>query len=243
MTQVLTVTTQKGGTGKTTTAAALAQAAVYRGKKVLAIDLDPQGNLSQALDGRPGIVDSYKLLNGIPLAALVQATPQGIDFIPASRDLVTVQAGTGSARLLQRALAHLKKKYDVIVIDTPSAGILQYNALQAATGVIMPVEIDTYNIQSLYEMTDTVTQIRASNPDLSFTGIVISKYDGRSKMARELKQTIIDKAAELGALYLGCIPLTVTVKEAAAFRKSLFIYAPKSKVSQEFLRVYDSLTI
>ena len=102
--KIISVSIQKGGTGKTTTAAALAQAAAYKGKKALAIDLDPQGNLSLALAAEmlPETGNSYNLLMGLPAADLIQTTPQGIDAIPACLDLLTVYSGPGSARRLQK---------------------------------------------------------------------------------------------------------------------------------------------
>ena len=133
--RIITIAVQKGGTGKTTTAAALAQAAAYKGRRALAIDLDPQGNLSVTLAAQmiPEAGNSYNLLMGLPAADLIQTTEQGIDVIPACLDLATISSGKGSARRLQRALEPIKNNYDLIVIDTPTAAELQYNALQAAT--------------------------------------------------------------------------------------------------------------
>ena len=133
--QIITVAIQKGGTGKTTTAAAVVQAAAYRGRSVLAIDLDPQGNLSFTLAADTSKPGSYDLLGGAAAADLIQHKP-GYDVIPASWNLSTITSGRGSARRLQKAIEPLKKEYDLIVIDTPpTAGELQYNALQAATGL------------------------------------------------------------------------------------------------------------
>lgn len=241
MAQIITVAIQKGGTGKTTTAAAIAQAAAYRGKKVLAIDLDPQGQFSFTLaadTSRPG---SYELLNGEPAAGLIQHTGNALDIIPASWNLSTIPGGTGSARRLQRAITPIKGNYDYIVIDTPSAGILQYNALQAAKSLIIPLSADIYNLQSLYQITDTAKQIQKSNPGLSIIGIVITQFDGRSGIAKSMQETIIQRAAEMQIPYLGTIRQGVAVKEAAAFQKSLFVYAPRSKPAQDYLQLFDTI--
>ena len=158
--EIIAVAIQKGGTGKTTTAAALVQAAAHKGRSCLAIDLDPQGNLSYTLATDTGKPGSFDLLEGTPPAALIQHKA-GFDIIPASWNLSTVTSGKGSARRLQKAIAPLKGKYDLIVIDTPpTAGELQYNALQASTGLIIPLEADIYNLQSLYQITDTARQIQ-----------------------------------------------------------------------------------
>ena len=239
---ILTVAIQKGGTAKTTTAAALAGAAVYRGRKVLAIDLDPQGQLSFTLaadTSRPG---SYDLLMGAAAADLIQTTPAGLDVIPASWNLSTVTSGKGSARRLQRALKQLQGEYDLIIIDTPpTAGELQYNALQAATGLIIPLQADIYNLQSLYQITDTARQIQESNPELTIKGFVLTQYDGRSTLARQMKDTITAQAAAMGVPFLGTIRGAVAVKEAAALQQSLFEYAPKSKPAQDYLALYEQI--
>ena len=229
--KVITIAIQKGGTGKTTTAAALAQAAAYKGRRVLAIDLDPQGQLgfTLAADNSRNRGNAYNLLSGIRAQDLIQTTPQGVDIIPAAWDLQTVTSGPGSARRLQKAIEPLKREYDVIIIDTPpTAGELQYNALQAATGLIIPLQADIYNLQSLYQITDTARQIQGSNPGLVIKGFVLSQYDGRSTIARQMKETIIDTAEKLEVPYLGTIRQAVAVKEAAALQRSLFEYAPKN---------------
>ena len=243
MNTVYTVAVQKGGTGKTTTAAALAQAAVYRGRKALAIDLDPQGQLSFTLAADTSKAGSYDLLNGVPAADVIQHIKPGLDVVPASWSLSTITSGRGSARRLQRALEAVRSGYDVIVIDTPpTAGELQYNALQASTGLIIPLEADIYNLQSLYQITDTAHQIQESNPALVITGFVLTQYDGRSTISRQLRDTILEQADNMGVPYLGAIRAAVAVKEAAALQRSLFEYAPKSKPAADYLELFDTIT-
>lgn len=241
--QIITIAIQKGGTGKTTTAAAIAQAAAYRGRSVLAIDLDPQGQLGFTLAADTSKPGSYDLLSGAAAADLIQHIRDGLDAIPASWNLSTITSGTGSARRLQQAIEPLKKEYDLIIIDTPpTAGELQYNALQAATGLVIPLQADIYNLQSLYQITDTARQIQGSNPALSITGFVLTQYDGRSTIARQMKETITAQAAAMGVPYLGAIRAAVAVKEAAALQQSLFDYAPKSKPAEDYLALYETIT-
>lgn len=240
---IITVAVQKGGTGKTTTAAVLAQAAAYKGLRPLAIDLDPQGNLSMALGAQMDTGNSYNMLTGAPAADQIQRTAQGVEIIAGSWNLSTITSGPGSARRLQEALEPIRGAFDLIIIDTPpTAGELQYNALQASDRLIIPLQADTYNVQSLYQITETARQIQASNPKLQIAGIVLTQYDGRSTIARQMQKTIINKAAEAGAPYLGTIRAAVAVKEAAALRRSLFEYAPRSKPAQDYIDVFNYIT-
>ena len=142
--QILTTAVIKGGTGKTTTAAALAQAAAAAGKKVLAIDLDPQANFTFFIGADQNTPGSYQLLHGAEPGQLIQQTEQGIAAIAASPDLATERTTPASAKRLQQAIEPLKGKFDLIIIDTPpQMGELTFNALQAATGLIIPLETDS----------------------------------------------------------------------------------------------------
>ena len=240
--EIIAVAIQKGGTGKTTTAAALVQAAAHKGRSCLAIDLDPQGNLSYTLAADTGKPGSFDLLEGTPPAALIQHKA-GFDIIPASWNLSTVTSGKGSARRLQRAIAPIKGKYDLIIIDTPpTAGELQYNALQAATGLIIPLQADVYNLQSLYQITDAARQIQRTNPALQIKGFVLTQYDRRSTIARQMQETIQQQAEAMGVPYLGAIRAAVAVKEAEALQRSLFEYAPKSKPAADYMEIYNAIT-
>lgn len=243
--KVITVANQKGGTGKTTTAAILAQAAAYKGLQVLAVDLDPQGNFSYALGENPAAEtgSSYNLLTGTPAAECIQATAQGLDLIPAAGDLATITSGTGSAHRLRQVLGPIKEWYDLIIIDTPpTEGELQYNALMAADGLIIPLQADAYNLQALYQTTDTARKIQKSNVALRILGIVFTQYDGRSIIARQMQKAIINKAGAMGVPYLGTIRGAVAVKEAAALQKSLYLYEPKSKPAADYMDVFHDIT-
>lgn len=242
--QIITVAIQKGGTGKTSTALALAQAAAYRGYSVLAIDLDPQANFSFALGAEAAgdTLNAYKLLTGATGLELVQCTEYGVDIIPAVSELSTLTSGKGTARRLQQKLEGIKDNYDFIIIDTPpTAGELQYNALQAATGLIIPLEADIYNLQSLCQMADTATQIKESNPDLSILGFVLAKFNNRSNLAKQMQQTLTERAAALGIPFLGAIRQGIVIREAAALQQSLFEYAPNSKPAQDYLQLFDAI--
>lgn len=241
--QIITVAAIKGGTGKTTTAAALAQAAARAGKRVLCIDLDPQGDLTFSIgadQNRPGV---YNLLHGAPAAGLVQATPQGIDAIAAAPDLATERTGPGSAMRLQSGLAPIAGGYSLVVIDTPpTMGETTYNALQAADGLLIPLEADNASLQGLYQICDIAHQIQSkSNPRLRIVGSVITRYDPRSKINRYWYDAIAERGAENGAPLLMAIRAGVAVKEAKSLQQSLFDYAPRSKPAQDYKALYETI--
>lgn len=239
---IYTIATQKGGTGKTTTAAALAQAAAYKGKSCLAIDLDPQANLTYCLAADETQPGSYDLLHGAAASQVTQTTAQSIDVISASPDLQTETSSRGSARRLQKALALLKDQYDVIIIDTPAtAGELQYNALQAADRLIIPLEADAFNLQSLRQITEAAAQISDSNPDLQIAGVLLTQYDPRPVINRQLREMLQENAAAQGIPFLGTVRKAVAVKEAAALQVSLFDYAPKCKPAADYMNIYEQL--
>ena len=239
---IYTIATQKGGTGKTTTAAVLAQAAAYKGKKVLAVDLDPQANLSYCLAADSDKAGSYELLHGTASASTIQTTAQGIDVIAAKAALQTEKSAAGSARRLQKALEPIGSKYDLCIIDTPAtAGELQYNALQAADRLLIPLEADAYNLQSLQQITEAAGQIQSSNPNLKIAGIILTMYDRRPVINRQLRQMLIDAAEAQGIAFLGEIRKAVAVQEAAALQQSLFEYDPKCKPAADYIAVFDKL--
>ena len=240
---IYTIATAKGGTGKTTTAAALAQAAAYKGKKALAIDADPQGNLTFALAADARQPGCYDLLHGTPAADLIQHSPQGLDVISASLDLQTETSGKGTARRLQTALEPIRRKYNTIVIDTPAtAGELQYNALQAADRLIIVLEADAFNVQALYQIADTAAHIQQSNPRLKIAGVLLARFEGNTNFNKYMRDQIEATAKALHIPYLGTVRKATAAKEATGLQQSLFDYAPKSNPAQDYLRIYEAIT-
>lgn len=238
--KIITVAVQKGGTGKTATAAALAQASAYKGQRVLAIDLDPQGNLTFALKGQQNGTSSCDVLHGTPAEEAIQATECGVDLIPASQVLALEKTGKGSVLRLKKALDDLEQPYDRVIIDTPpTAGELQYNALYAATELVIPLQADAFCLQSLYQIAETAGQIGGEN--LDFSGLVFTKADMRSILARQMRENIIKAANRLGISYLGTIRSGIAVQETAALQRSLYDYAPKSKPAADYLELMATI--
>lgn len=241
--QVIAVTIQKGGTGKTTTVAILAQAGVFKGDKVLAVDLDPQGNLTFALGGDTSGKTSFDLITGAadPVQT-VQHTAQGVDLIPASWNLATLESYKGSALRLRNALEPLRMKYKYIFIDAPAAlGELQYNMMQAATGVIIPAQADTFNVQSLYQTIDAIRAAQVMNSGLSLKGVILTCYEGRANVSKAFSEALQDIARREGVPCLGNVRKAAKVQEAAGFQVSLYDHAPNSKPASDYLAIYEKL--
>lgn len=239
---ILTTAIIKGGTGKSTTAAALAQAAAADGKRVLLIDLDPQANATffiGADQNRPG---AYQLLHGADPASLIQETGQGVSCIAASPDLATERTLPGSAKRLQDAIEPIKKGFALTVIDTPPMlGELTFNALQAATGLLIPLETDNSSLQGLYQIADIAAQISRSNPALRVLGTVLTRYDARPKLNRYLRDAITERGKEVGAPLLLAVRAGVAIREAQAMQQSLYQYAPRSKPAQDYRALYKKI--
>mgnify|MGYP001187421194 CR=1 FL=1 len=240
--QIITAAVIKGGTGKSTTIAALAQAGAAAGKKILAIDLDPQANLSFFIGADQNSPGSYELLHDADPAQLIQQTPQGIAAIAASPDLATERTTPASAKRLQTAIEPLKGNFDIVLIDTPpQMGELTFNALQTSTGLIIPLETDNSSLQGLYQIADIAHQMQRSNPALSITGVILTRYDARPKLNRYLRDFIAEKGQEIGAPFLMGIRPGIAIREAQAMQQSLFDYAPRSKPAQDYKTLYEMI--
>ena len=242
--RTIAVAMQKGGQAKTTTAAALIAGAACRGKNVLGIDFDAQQSLSFSLGAdtsKPGI---FELMTGHAEAkAVIQHTPQG-SIIPGSLSLATLDKESSSL-LLKKTLAGIKG-YDLAVIDCPPGlGALLLNSLIAATDVLIPLQADILSLQGLTQLNHTIKQLQATlNPALKVCGVVITRYNGRSILSKEMADAIKARCEEMKLPYIEQpIREGIAVREAQARRQSIFEYAPKSKPAQDYLSLLDYIQL
>jgi len=240
---VVTVAAIKGGGGKTTTCAALAQAGKVSGLRVLALDTDPQANLTAALSARQSQAGVYSIIMERGKAEdVIQQTRQGIDVIGACRDLSTIIEDRGGALRILQALEPIRGKYELILIDTPpAAGILAYAALYAADMVLSPIEADTAGLQGLYNIADLTARMAKARKRPYKTGSVITRYDARPKLNRHLHAVIEAKAGGIKFPLLATIRNGVPIKEALAMQENLYEYAPRSKPAQDYMELYKTV--
>ena len=248
MARVLAISNQKGGVGKTTTSINLSAALARAGKKVLVVDLDPQGNASSGL-GYPrsevaaGIYDV--MMEEKDFDSVRVPAGQRLELLPATRDLVGAELELidveGRERQLRKVLGGIRERYDYVVIDCPpSLGLLTLNALTAADAVIIPVQAEYYAMEGLSELLRTIAMVRQKlNPDLARDGIVLTMTDVRNNLSRQVEQNLRET---LGTeVFNTVVPRNVRLGEAPSFGKSIVDYEPKSIGSKAYLALADEL--
>jgi len=239
-TRITAIANQKGGVGKTTTAAALAAGLHRKGYKVLTIDADTQGNISYIMGAdtkQPGL---YEALKGTAIAGeAIQATAQG-DIMASSPQLSGADLefkAKGWEYLLQETIKPVINNYHYIIIDTPpQLGVLTINALTAATDVIITLGADIFSLQGIAQLYDTINTIkRRSNPELKTDGILITRYNARTILSRDLKDSIQGAADHIGArLFKTVIREGIAIKEAQTLQEDIYTSAPRSNPAIDY---------
>ena len=231
MARVLAFANQKGGVAKTTTTLSIGAALAERGRRVVAIDMDPQGALTYSMGVDPdGLEETVNdvLVRRLPVEKVVIS--KEFDLVPANIDLAGAEAvllaKTGREYALQRALREVLTSYDYILIDCPpSLGILTINALTAAHGVLIPLQCEALSHRGVGQLIETVRDIRHfTNPDLELIGVIPTMYDGRSRHAREV---LDDVGSRYNLPVLSpAVRKSIRFAEASQAGKSILTYAP-----------------
>lgn len=246
--KTIAVINQKGGVGKTTTAAALAGGLARRGKRTLAIDLAPQCNLTSTYRASSDRATAADLLEGNALRA-VQHTECG-DIIAGHRALTQAESsliGPDNSSLpfiLRNALVSFCDDYDFVIIDTPPAlGVLTAAALAAADAALITAQADYYSMDGIARLDETIEAIRAgTNPGLEILGILLTRYDPRAILSRTAAEQIAAAARNMGTrLFKTTIRESITHKEAQMTRRSIFDYAPKSNAASDYMALTDEI--
>lgn len=240
MAKIISIINQKGGVGKSTTAEATLAGLTLKGYKVLAIDLDAQANLTYSTGATTKGASSLGVLTGeVEASQAIQKTKSG-DIIPANKALAGADAfitDTGKEYRLKEAIEGLKPMYDYIIIDTPPAlSILTINALTASNSVIIPAQADIYSLQGIEQLAETIAPVKKyCNNDLFIEGILLTRYNKRSILSQEIAELARRIAEKLNTkVFNSTIREAIAIKEAQISRISLFEYAPKAKVTDDY---------
>ena len=239
MASVIAFANQKGGVAKTTSTLNLAVALSEQGKRVLTVDLDPQGNLTMSQGLNPDTIERSMydvLVHRLPLDQVIHKGE--IDLAVSSIDLagaeLALSSMIGRERALERALLPVRSEYDYVLIDTPpSLGLLTINALVASDGVIVPVQCEYLSLRGLVQLENTLSMIRENlNPHVSIQGILPTMFDGRTLHAREAVEILQENFGDL--VFKTKIRKTVRYAEAPVKGLSILKYEPHGSAAEAY---------
>ncbi len=249
MAKIIAVANQKGGVGKTTTAVNLSSCLGYKGKKVLLIDVDPQGNSTSGLgiDKKKIGKSAYDvLINDVDIVeTLVQTPIENLMLCPSNIQLAGAEVELVSTisreTRLKNSLDIIKDNYDFILIDCPpSLGLLTLNSLTASNTILVPIQCEYYALEGLSQLMETVKLVqRHLNKELDVEGVVLTMFDARTNLSIQVVEEV--KKYFRNKVYRTVIPRNVRLSEAPSYGLPIILYDPKSKGAECYLDLADEV--
>ena len=243
--RIIAIANQKGGVGKTTTVINLSACLAERGKKVLTIDMDPQGNTSSGLGIQKDELEAtvYELLLNEKKAAecIVRDVCPDLDVIPSNINLsgaeIELIGQNDKEYILKNQLAEIKNRYDYILIDCPPAlSLLTVNALTAADSVLVPIQCEYYALEGLSQLMYTIDLVRSRlNGELKIEGVVFTMYDARTNLSLQVVENVRENLKE--KIYKTIIPRNVRLAEAPSYGKPITVYDPHSAGAESYRKL------
>ena len=249
MGRVIAVANQKGGVGKTTTAINLSACLAEKGQKVLAIDMDPQGNMTSGLGIDKDEVEKniYDLMIGqVGVEEVLQKEAiENLDIIPTSIDLSAAEIeliGVDDKEfIIRNAIAPIKDNYEYIIIDCPpSLSMLTINAMTTADSVLVPIQCEYYALEGLSQLIHTVELVKERlNPILEIEGVVFTMYDARTNLSLQVVENVKENLQQ--NIYKTIIPRNIRLAEAPSYGMPINLYDPKSAGASAYQRLADEV--
>ena len=249
MGRIIAIANQKGGVGKTTTAINLSASLASLGKKVLAIDMDPQGNMSSGLGVDKNEVEKtvYDLIIGnIGIEECIyEEVIENLDVLPSNIDLSAAEIeliGVDNKEyILRDEVNKVKEKYDFIIIDCPPAlSMLTINAMTTSDSVLVPIQCEYYALEGLSQLIHTIELVQERlNPELEIEGVVFTMYDARTNLSLQVVENVKDNLDQ--NIYKTIIPRNVRLAEAPSYGMPINLYDPKSKGTESYLLLAEEV--
>ena len=249
MRRTIAIANQKGGVGKTTTAINLSACLAEKGKKVLAVDMDPQGNMTSGLGVDKDSVENtiYNLIIGEAKMeeVLIKNVLENLDIIPTNIDLSGAEIELLDVEekeyIVRNEIDKIKDNYDFIIIDCPpSLSMLTINAMTTADSVLVPIQCEYYALEGLSQLIHTVELVRDRlNPKLTIEGVVFTMYDARTNLSLQVVENVKDNLEQ--TIYKTIIPRNIRLAEAPSYGIPINKYDPKSAGAESYLRLADEV--
>ena len=249
MGRIIAIANHKGGVGKTTTAINLSASLASLGKKVLAIDMDPQGNMSSGLGVDKNEVEKtvYDLIIGnIGIEECIyEEVIENLDVLPSNIDLSAAEIeliGVDNKEyILRDEVNKVKEKYDFIIIDCPPAlSMLTINAMTTSDSVLVPIQCEYYALEGLSQLIHTIELVQERlNPELEIEGVVFTMYDARTNLSLQVVENVKDNLNQ--NIYKTIIPRNVRLAEAPSYGMPINLYDPKSKGTESYLLLAEEV--